>query len=84
MSRFQQLLPSQARQALTQELLQKLEAAPLDHYADPTYRYSDALRDFDHEGGWVRDVLASCFQDAEALYRAHHPKRFTDGRPSRA
>lgn len=80
MSRFQSLLPRQARLLLTQELLQKFEAAPLDHYGDPTYRYSDALRDYEQEGDWAVSVLHECFKSAEALYRAHHPKAWTDGR----
>ena len=71
---YRALLPSAARRALVEELLQKMEGARLDFYGDPSYLYESALKDF-QDGVWVREHLRECFELARSTYRAHHPKQ---------
>ena len=71
------MLPSAARAALTAYLLERLEASPLNSYADPTDTYATALGEMDpNVDGYAWLSLDGCWQAARAEYDRKHPKEY--------
>lgn len=69
------LLPSQAKQTLTEFFLKKLEGAKLNCYAEPTYNFANALHDVKTApGSYIGGILAECFEAALKEYNRKHPK----------
>lgn len=70
------MLPSEARAAITSFLLGKLEASPLDCYANPLYTYAQALGELeDDTDAYAWSVLYTCWHAAKELYNTRHPKK---------
>jgi len=71
------MLPSDARQALRQLILTRLESSKLDWHGNPSYRLVDALQDFSDQV-WDHSVVGHAFDTAMLAYEENHPKEWSN------
>jgi hypothetical protein len=70
---YQKMLPSAARAAVVNYILEKLEAAPR------TYLYINVLVDFqDDTDSWLRSNLYNMYQEALEEWEERHPWQYNE------
>jgi hypothetical protein len=66
------LLPSKAKQVVTEYLLGEFEKAPRDCYNNPIFDYAEVLG-IPCEDPYLRGVLSGCYGEAKKAFEAKHP-----------
>lgn len=77
------MLPSQAKKALTDYFLERLEASELNYRGDPKYNYDRAHQEFfaaksPGDGFWTTATFTECFTTAYKEYEALYPLRYME------